>query len=165
VRLDAIYHCPHHPDGAIPELAVRCTCRKPQPGMVLRAAADLGLDARRSWLVGDILDDVEAGKRAGCRTILVDLGTEPPPERAARRPGYVARDTRHALQIIMAVEGLNRWPADLSPATTGSPMALAEFTYRPPHWPPSSTTAAVDRAELPTGYGLLPIGGRHGHGG
>jgi D-glycero-D-manno-heptose 1,7-bisphosphate phosphatase len=113
VRLDAIYHCPHHPDGAIPELAVRCTCRKPQPGMVLRAAADLGLDARRSWLVGDILDDVEAGKRAGCRTILVDLGTEPPPERAARRPDYVARDTRHALQIIMAVEGLNRWPADL----------------------------------------------------
>src|SRR5437588_2001998 len=71
VRLDAIYHCPHHPDGAIPELAVRCTCRKPQPGLVLQAAAALSLDPRHSWLVGDILDDVEAGNRAGCRTILV----------------------------------------------------------------------------------------------
>jgi hypothetical protein len=111
----------------------------------------------------------------------VDLGTEPPPKRAVRRPDFVARDTLHALQIIMAVEGLNRWPADLSPATTGSPLAPADLTYHPPHWPPSSTTDAVDRAELPTasatgpgGPGcraaaasgcLLPTGGSHGHGG
>src|SRR5262249_9150729 len=76
VHLDAIYYCPHHPDGVIPSLAVRCDCRKPQPGMLLRAAADLDLDLHASWFVGDILDDVEAGNRAGCRTILVDLGTE-----------------------------------------------------------------------------------------
>lgn len=123
VRLDGIYHCPHHPDGVIPDLSVRCGCRKPEPGMLFRAAADLGLDLQRSWVVGDILDDVEAGNRAGCRSILVDLGTEPPPDRPARRPDLVARDTRHALRMIRAVERLG--PA-------------AELTHRPATWPAES---------------------------
>jgi D-glycero-D-manno-heptose 1,7-bisphosphate phosphatase len=118
-RLDAVYHCPHHPDGMIPELAVLCSCRKPRPGLVLRAAADLDLDVSRSWFVGDILDDVEAGNRAGCRTVLVDLGTEPPPALPIRRPDFVARDTQHALQIIRAVEQL------------GPPINLG---YCPPIW-------------------------------
>lgn len=119
VSLDAIYHCPHHPAGAISELAIRCDCRKPQPGMLLRAAADLELDTYSSWFVGDILDDVEAGNRAGCRTILVDLGTEKSPELDIRRPDYVARNTLHALQIIKACEGL------------GPP---SELLYRPQNW-------------------------------
>jgi D-glycero-D-manno-heptose 1,7-bisphosphate phosphatase len=171
VRLDAIYHCPHHPDGAIPELAVRCTCRKPQPGMVLQAATDLGLDLRHSWLVGDILDDIEAGNRAGCRTILVDLGTESPPERAVRRPDFVARDTLHALQIIGRLAcGARRaawsWSARRTPHAERH-VADLDLTYRPPHWPPRSTTDPVDRTELPTADCLLPTGGggRHGHGG
>ncbi|MHB8596833.1 MAG: D-glycero-alpha-D-manno-heptose-1,7-bisphosphate 7-phosphatase [Ktedonobacteraceae bacterium] len=63
VHIDGIYHCPHHPDGVIPELAIHCKCRKPQPGMLLQAAAELDLE--HSWFVGDILDDVEAGNRAG----------------------------------------------------------------------------------------------------
>lgn len=119
VRLDAIYHCPHHVDGVVPALAVRCECRKPRPGMLRRAARELGLDLDRSWLVGDILDDVEAGRHAGCRTVLVDLGTERPPSVPLRVPHYVARDTAHALAIILAREGL-------APA--------AEFTYLPPSW-------------------------------
>src|SRR6266487_1747231 len=111
VQLDAIYFCPHHPDGAIPELAIRCDCRKPQPGMLLRAAADLDLDLRASWFVGDILDDVEAGNRAGCRTILVDLGTEKLPVEnrsiaPLRCPTFIARDTLNALHIIKASEGI-----------------------------------------------------------
>ena len=105
VRLDAIYYCPHHVDGTVPDLAVACDCRKPRPGMPRRAAADLGLDLARSWFVGDVLDDVEAGNSAGCRTVLVDLGTEAPPRTSARRPDYVARDTRHALRIVAAREG------------------------------------------------------------
>src|SRR5579864_9111946 len=60
-RLDAIYHCPHHVDGIIPELSTSFTCRKPQPGMLMQAAADLDLNLVGSWLIGDILDDVEAG--------------------------------------------------------------------------------------------------------
>ncbi|MDI3342039.1 MAG: HAD family hydrolase [Sphaerobacter sp.] len=119
VRLDGIYHCPHHPDGVVPALARRCACRKPAPGMLHRAARELGLDLGRSWLVGDILDDVEAGRRAGCRTVLVDLGTEALPGAAERWPDFVARDTSHALRIIGAVEGLG-------PTT--------ELAYRPARW-------------------------------
>jgi D-glycero-D-manno-heptose 1,7-bisphosphate phosphatase len=104
VSLDAIYYCPHHPAGVIPELAIRCNCRKPQPGMLLQAAADLDLDLQHSWFVGDILDDVEAGNRAGCRTVLVDLGTESIPQQQLRCPDFVAPDTRHALWIINAIE-------------------------------------------------------------
>lgn len=119
VKVDGIYHCPHHPDGVIPELAIHCKCRKPQPGMLLQAAADLHLDLAHSWFVGDILDDVEAGNRAGCRTVLVDLGTEHLPEQQVRCPSYVARDTRHALNIIAACE-------HVGPA--------AEMDYCPPTW-------------------------------
>jgi D-glycero-D-manno-heptose 1,7-bisphosphate phosphatase len=119
VRLDAIYHCPHHPDGAVPALAVRCACRKPRPGMLLQAAADLDVDLRRSWLVGDILDDVEAGARAGCQTVLVDLTTEQRPAHPLRWPAYVARDSAHALRIVRAVEGC------------GPPV---ELTYVPSAW-------------------------------
>jgi len=130
VRLDAIYYCPHHPDGVIPELARRCDCRKPAPGMLWRAAHDLGVDPARSWLVGDVLDDVEAGRRAGCRTVLVDLATESPPVTARRRPDFVARDTRHALRIISAVEGL---------------AAAPELDYRPLGWPAAGLAAERGR--------------------
>lgn len=119
VYLDGIYHCPHHPDGVVTELAVRCNCRKPQPGMLLQAASDLSLDLTRSWFVGDILDDVEAGNRAGCRTVLVDLGTEQPPQQLLRTPTFVARSTRHALHIIQQIEEL---PSDL------------DLFYRPQTW-------------------------------
>lgn len=108
VRLDAIYYCPHHPQGVVRELATRCNCRKPQPGMLLKAAADLDLDLQHCWFIGDILDDVEAGNRAGCRTILVDLGTETIPEQPLRRPNFVTPDTLQALQIITSTESDNK---------------------------------------------------------
>jgi len=76
VPITGFYYCPHHPDGTVLEYAIRCRCRKPQPGMLRRAAMDLGLDLNCSWLIGDILNDVEAGQRAGCRTILIDNGNE-----------------------------------------------------------------------------------------
>ena len=76
VPLDGFYHCPHHPGGSVPAYAIACDCRKPAPGMLIRAAAELGIDRARSWFVGDILNDVEAGRRAGCRTVLIDNGNE-----------------------------------------------------------------------------------------
>ncbi|WP_035994330.1 D-glycero-alpha-D-manno-heptose-1,7-bisphosphate 7-phosphatase [Leptolyngbya sp. KIOST-1] len=76
VPLAGFYYCPHHPAGTVARYAFRCRCRKPEPGMLRRAAADLNLDLERSWLVGDILNDVEAGRRAGCRTVLLDNGNE-----------------------------------------------------------------------------------------
>ena len=119
VHLDGIYYCPHHIDGVIPELAIQCDCRKPQPGMLLQAAADLEIDLQNSWFVGDILDDIEAGNRAGCRTILVDLGTEQAPAQPLRRPNFVARDTLHALRIV---------------ATIRQPGPAVDLSYRPSTW-------------------------------
>jgi D-glycero-D-manno-heptose 1,7-bisphosphate phosphatase len=135
-HLDAVYHCPHHPDGVVPHFARRCDCRKPAPGMLLRAGRELDLDLARSWFLGDILDDIEAGNRAGCRTVLVDLGTERPPRTALRRPTFVARDTRHALDVVAAVE-------------RGAPVPDGD--YLPESWRASDASLA-----------LAGEGGRHG---
>ncbi len=73
--LDGIYYCPHHPDkgyeGEIPELKIECDCRKPKPGMILKAAQDFNIDLNSSWMIGDGKNDVIAGKNAGCRTSLI----------------------------------------------------------------------------------------------
>lgn len=73
--LDAIYYCPHHPnkgyEGEVPELKIECECRKPKPGMLLRAAQDYNIDLSGSWMVGDGENDVKAGKNADCRTVLI----------------------------------------------------------------------------------------------
>ena len=118
-RLDAIYVCPHHPGGAIAELATECNCRKPKPGMLVQSARDLNLDLARSWMVGDILDDIEAGNRAGCRTILVDLGTESPPAQSIRKPDFIARNSLHALRIIQFLDASG---------------AAADLDFRPVGW-------------------------------
>jgi D-glycero-D-manno-heptose 1,7-bisphosphate phosphatase len=76
VTLDGFYYCPHSPDGMISRYAISCTCRKPMPGMLLRAAKEHGIDLEQSWMIGDILHDVEAGRRAGCGTVLIDNGNE-----------------------------------------------------------------------------------------
>ncbi len=103
VPLEGFYYCPHHPEGVVVPYAVRCPCRKPEPGMLLRAAQEHDLDLARSWLVGDILNDVQAGRRAGCRTVLIDNGNETEwdvsPE---REPHYMAFDMAEAAQKIVA---------------------------------------------------------------
>ena len=73
--LDAIYFCPHHPDkgydGEIPKLKIDCDCRKPKPGMLLKAKTDFNIDFSCSWMIGDSENDVKAGKAAGCKTALI----------------------------------------------------------------------------------------------
>ncbi|MBD0336468.1 MAG: HAD family hydrolase [Cyanobacteria bacterium Co-bin13] len=76
VPLAGFYYCPHHPEGTVAKYAVSCGCRKPEPGMLLRAAAEHDIDLQQSWFIGDILNDAEAGRKAGCRTILIDNGNE-----------------------------------------------------------------------------------------
>lgn len=73
-RVDGFYYCPHHPDAARHEYAQSCDCRKPLPGMLRRAAADLGLDLATSFVVGDRWNDIEAGEAVGARTVLVRTG-------------------------------------------------------------------------------------------
>ena len=65
VALTGIYACPHHPDAVLPQYRLACECRKPQPGMLLRAAREHGLDLAASCLFGDKASDIEAGRRAG----------------------------------------------------------------------------------------------------
>ncbi len=73
--LDAVYYCPHHPDKGFPgeraEFKIQCSCRKPKPGMLLKAAEDFNIDLSQSWMVGDSESDILAGKAAGCRTALI----------------------------------------------------------------------------------------------
>jgi D-glycero-D-manno-heptose 1,7-bisphosphate phosphatase len=74
VVVDGYYYCPHHPDGAVERYRLACDCRKPAPGLVRRAAADLGLDVGRSFVVGDKWLDVGLAVNAGARGILVRTG-------------------------------------------------------------------------------------------
>lgn len=73
-RLDRFYACPHHPAATLPAYRQDCPCRKPRPGMLLRAAQELGLDLARSFMVGDRPTDLQAGNRAGCRSIWIQSG-------------------------------------------------------------------------------------------
>ncbi len=107
VRLRGAFWCPHHPDGVVARYAVPCTCRKPAPGLILRAAREHAIDLRKSWFIGDILDDVEAGARAGCRTILLDNGHETEwRDGPLRRPTLSTPDLyRAALAIVESTPG------------------------------------------------------------
>jgi D-glycero-D-manno-heptose 1,7-bisphosphate phosphatase len=100
--LAGLYYCPHPPHAMGRDV---CDCRKPAPGLLRRAAADHGLDLARSWMVGDILDDVEAGSRAGCRTVLVDNGNETEWKGGVgREPTVKAPDFSAAVQRILNTE-------------------------------------------------------------
>lgn len=105
VPLSGFYYCPHHPDGSIPAYAVACSCRKPAPGLLRRAAMEQNLDLARSWFVGDILDDVEAGRGAGCRTILLANGNETEWQLSAQRlPHFVVTHFGQIAGIVMRAE-------------------------------------------------------------
>jgi D-glycero-D-manno-heptose 1,7-bisphosphate phosphatase len=69
-HVDAFFLCPHHPDGIVPEFAITCACRKPEPGMLLAAAREWPIDLERSILIGDKQSDVIAALRAGVRGLL-----------------------------------------------------------------------------------------------
>lgn len=76
IQFDDFYWSFNHPQGIIEKYAISCNFRKPKPGMILQAAEEHQIDLKQSWMIGDILNDVEAGKRAGCQTVLIDNGNE-----------------------------------------------------------------------------------------
>lgn len=97
ITLAAWYVCPH-----CPALAPDCGCRKPAPGLLRQAANEHGIDLARSWMIGDILDDVEAGRRAGCRTVLLDVGNETVWRMSElREPHHRCPDLLQAAQVIV----------------------------------------------------------------
>lgn len=83
-RVDGYYHCPHHPHGIVESFRLKCECRKPQPGLIRRAAADLDIDLASSYTVGDRWHDVQAGRAAGTSALLVRSGYGASDERAPR---------------------------------------------------------------------------------
>ncbi len=103
--LDAFYYCPHHPTTGNDPYRTTCSCRKPQPGLILRAANELGLSPLLSFMVGDSGTDIEAGRRAGCRTVLIadpDCGREITlPGGDTPHPDFEATDILHAVQWII----------------------------------------------------------------
>lgn len=118
--LDAIYYCPHHPEAGEPAYRVDCDCRKPRPGMLLRARDDLGIDLARSYVVGDSMRDVEAGRRAGAVTVLVLTGygrgeVEHHSSTWAARPDHIADDLLEAVLWILDRERIGAAP----PASAG----------------------------------------------
>lgn len=101
LSIDGYYYCPHHPEGKIELYTMNCDCRKPLPGLILTAAEKLHIDLSQSWMIGDILNDVEAGKRAGCRTILLDKGNETEWRMNDwRTPHFIAADLYQAALVI-----------------------------------------------------------------
>jgi D-glycero-D-manno-heptose 1,7-bisphosphate phosphatase len=70
--IDKFYFCPHHPNAKIEEYRIACGCRKPSIGMLLIAKKNFNIDLKKSWMVGDRISDIVAGKKAGCKTILLE---------------------------------------------------------------------------------------------
>jgi len=104
-RLDGIYYCPHHPTVGEPPYRLDCDCRKPRPGLLRRAASDLGIDLARSWVVGDRLGDMQLAWGVGARGALVksgyglgELAYDAP--RWDRQPDLVAE---HLLDAVLAI--------------------------------------------------------------
>lgn len=100
--LDGFYYCPHLRTGNVPGYARACGCRKPAAGLLRRAAREHGIDLSMSWMVGDILNDVEAGRRAGCRTVFLDVGNETEWDRSPLRwPDATVTTLREAADAIL----------------------------------------------------------------
>ena len=92
---NGFYYCMHDENAA-------CTCRKPLPGLILKASSFLDIDKQQSWMIGDILNDVEAGNRAGCKTMLIDNGGETEWKISQERiPDFICHDLRTGMHHII----------------------------------------------------------------
>lgn len=104
VTPDAFELCFHHPEGTVIELTQACDCRKPAPGMLLAAAAELDLDLGASWMIGDTDSDVAAGVAAGCRTILIENPASAHKRSEAPEPDARAPDLAAAAELIVVLD-------------------------------------------------------------
>jgi len=98
-KIDRFYYCPHHVDGVVAEYKRDCRDRKPEPGMLERASRDMEIDLRESWVIGDKETDAEAGRRAGCRTVLLTGDTLT--GRAGNGTDYYASSLPEAVELVL----------------------------------------------------------------
>ena len=95
--------CMHHPHGVVPELTKTCTCRKPAPGLLLKAASEFNLDLGSSWMVGDTDADIGAGAAAGCRTVLLEQPLSAHKRNGTSSPDWRVTDLESAADLIVGV--------------------------------------------------------------
>ncbi|MCD6378722.1 MAG: HAD family hydrolase [Planctomycetes bacterium] len=140
VNLDGIYYCPYHPEGTIEKYARISADQKPSPGMLLRAAKDLDIDLNQSWMVGDSPRDIEAGQRAGCRTIRIrrkpEAGTVDDEDEDVQAD-YTVRNLVDAAKVIIR-------ESQISSAVV-SPTATSGRSFTPPVKSTATTTESVDQ--------------------
>jgi len=114
--LDGEYYCFHHPEAKVEKFKANCECRKPNPGLLLHAAQNLDVDLSQSWMIGDGLMDIKAGKGAGVRTILLgrvkcELCHLMDKENA--RPDAIASNLKEAVEVILK-QGGQTWKSSLT---------------------------------------------------
>ena len=103
-RIDAIYYCPHHPEAKIDKYRIDCDCRKPKNGMFKMAEKSMNIDLKQSFIVGDRLSDIEAGRSVDCKTILVKTGHGVQSlERDAITCDYITNDLYDAVERIISL--------------------------------------------------------------
>jgi D-glycero-D-manno-heptose 1,7-bisphosphate phosphatase len=104
-RIDGLYYCPYHPEGEVKDFSVESNLRKPNAGMLFQAEEDLNIDLSQSWMIGDSYRDIQAGKAAGCHTILVDVpGKVREKKKTDSEPDRKAVNLREAVNIIRMYE-------------------------------------------------------------
>lgn len=116
-RLDREYYCLHHPEAEVARLKVSCDCRKPAPGLLFRAAEDMGINLEQSWMVGDGITDIQAGKSAGCHTVLIGRMKCELCELMLKhnaRPDFIAPGLEEAVRDIIE-KGDQLWKSSLIP--------------------------------------------------
>ncbi len=125
--LDAIYYCPYHADGVVPEYTKDSDWQKPKPGMLVAAAQEMDIDLTRSWMIGDSDRDVEAGRSAGCRTILISSAHSDPGHRHESKPDFVAVNLREAVNIVKRHHrALHEKPVTSAPETSDEQTLAAK---------------------------------------
>ncbi len=105
LEITQIYHCPHHPEAVIERYKVVCDCRKPKPGMLLQAAKEHNILLSSSFMIGDCTTDIQAGKSAGCKTILVKTGYGGSDKICLIKPDYISENLLQAARLV-----LEKWP-------------------------------------------------------
>ncbi|MFI5377863.1 MAG: D-glycero-alpha-D-manno-heptose-1,7-bisphosphate 7-phosphatase [Tepidisphaerales bacterium] len=162
--IDRHEYCPFHPEAAVEQYRQDSDLRKPKPGMLLKAAAELKLDLTRCWLIGDALRDIEAGKAAGCRTILFTApGLPASPETSKPsdvQPEFTADSLKQALDIIAREVFIKAAP---KPAAGAPSSGASSASSRSPGTSRASTSALAAPAALPPSPGT-PGEGRSGEG-
>lgn len=98
--VDAVYYCPHHPEGTVKKYAVKCNCRKPQTGLLEEACRDFGIDLAKSFMVGDRAGDILTGKAMGIKTVLLESGYGSQRLEQNVQPDYILEDLRKFAEIL-----------------------------------------------------------------